>query len=128
MNQQQHLPQPIWVDTQAGVRAMLTHLQGEPALAVDTESNSLYVYQEQVCLIQISVPGTDYLVDSLAPIDISGLGPLLADPGVLKVLHGAEYDLIVLHRDFQFTVTNLFDTMWASRILGCPAHGLAAPA
>jgi len=103
---------------------MLAHLEGEPALAVDTESNSLYVYRERVCLIQISVPGVDYLVDPLALRDLSGLGPFLADPKILKVFHGAEYDLSVLHRDFQFTVANLFDTMWASRILGWPAHGL----
>jgi ribonuclease D len=105
---------------------MLAQLRGRPALAVDTESNSLYAYQERVCLIQISVPGTDYLVDTLALRDISGLGPLLADSEILKVLHGAEYDLSVLNRDFGFTLANLFDTMWASRILGWPAHGLAA--
>jgi ribonuclease D len=120
------LPPPIWVDRPASFRAMLAHLRGAPALAVDTESNSLYVYQEQVCLIQISVPGTDYLVDPLALDSLSGLGPLLADAEVLKVFHGAEYDLIVLDRDFGFRVANLFDTMWASRILGWPAHGLAA--
>jgi len=120
------LPPPIWVDRSASFRAMLSHLRDESALAVDTESNSLYVYQEQVCLIQISVPGTDYLIDPLALRNLSGLGPLLADPDVLKVFHGAEYDLSVLDRDFGFTVANLFDTMWASRILGWPAHGLAA--
>jgi ribonuclease D len=122
----QPLQPPIWVDTSAGFRAMLAHLRGESALAVDTESNSLYAYTEQVCLIQISVPGTDYLVDPLALGDLSGLGPILADPAVLKVLHGAEYDLVVLRRDFGFTLDHLFDTMWASRILGWPAHGLAA--
>jgi ribonuclease D len=105
---------------------MLAHLQGKQALAVDTESNSLYAYEEQVCLIQVSVPGTDYLIDPLVLSDISGLGPLLADASVLKVLHGAEYDIAVLHRDFGFTIANLFDTMWASRILGWPAHGLGA--
>jgi ribonuclease D len=104
---------------------MLARLQGEGALAIDTESNSLYVYHEQVCLIQISVPKADYLIDPLALDDLSALAPLLSDPSVLKVLHGAEYDLSVLHRDMHFTVANLFDTMWASRILGWPAHGLA---
>lgn len=123
---EESLPPPIWVDKPASFRAMLAHLHDEPALAVDTESNSLYVYEEQVCLIQVSVPGTDYLVDPLALDDISGLGPLLADPKVLKVLHGAEYDVSVLHRDFGFILSHLFDTMWASRILGWPAHGLAA--
>jgi len=126
MTNNETLPPPIWVDKPASFRAMVAHLRDEPALAVDTESNSLYVYREQVCLIQVSVPGTDYLIDPLALEDISDLGPLLADPDVLKVLHGAEYDLTVLHRDFGFTLANLFDTMWASRILGWPAHGLAA--
>jgi ribonuclease D len=105
---------------------MLAHLDGERALAVDTESNSLYVYREQLCLIQLSVPGSDYLVDPLAVEDLSALGPLLADPQILKVFHGAEYDLTMLHRDFGFSVANLFDTMWASRILGWSDHGLAA--
>jgi ribonuclease D len=126
MEVQQSLQPPIWVDTEPGFRAMLAHLRGEPALAVDTESNSLYVYTEQVCLVQISVPGADYLIDSLALDDLSELGPLLADPDVLKVFHGAEYDVSVLHRDYGFTVSSLFDTMWGSRILGWPAHGLAA--
>lgn len=126
MSDQYSPPQPIWVDTAPGFRGMLAHLKTEPALAVDTESNSLYVYHERVCLIQISVPGADYLVDSLKLGDLSGLGPLFDDPQVLKVLHGADYDLSVLHRDFAFTFNNLHDTMWASRILGWPAHGLAA--
>ncbi len=126
MTDRETLQPPIWVDTQAGFRAMLAHLRGEPALAVDTESNSLYAYREQVCLIQISVPDADYLVDPLAVDDLAPLGPLLADPDVLKVFHGGEYDLRVLHHDFEYTVANLFDTMWASRILGWPAHGLGA--
>lgn len=126
MKKGQSLPPPIWVDRSASFRAMVAHLETQPALAVDTESNSLFAYQEQVCLIQISVPGTDYLVDPLTLHDLSSIGPLLADPGVLKVFHGAEYDLSVLYRDFGFTVDNLFDTMWASRILGWPAHGLAS--
>lgn len=126
MTDSESLQPPIWVETQAGFRAMLAHLRDEPALAIDTESNSLYVYREQVCLVQISVPDTDYLVDPLAVHDLLALAPLLADADVLKIFHGGEYDLRVLHHDFGFTVANLFDTMWASRILGWPAHGLGA--
>jgi len=124
-DQHKHLPPPTWVAKPTAFQAMIDRLRSEPALAVDTESNSLYVYREQVCLIQISTPGVDYLIDPLALTDLSALGPLLADTQMLKVFHGAEYDLITLYRDFHFTVANLFDTMWASRILGWPAHGLA---
>jgi ribonuclease D len=124
LQQRKNLPPPMWVAKPASFQAMIGRLRSEPALAVDTESNSLYVYRERVCLIQISTPSADYLIDPLALADLSALGPLLADPRVLKVFHGAEYDLITLYRDFGFTVANLFDTMWASRILGWPAHGL----
>ena len=48
-----------------------------PQVAVDTESNGLYAYQEQVCLIQFSTGETDYLVDPLALYDLSPLGPFL---------------------------------------------------
>jgi len=105
---------------------MADRLRGEPAIAVDTESNSLYVYREQLCLVQISVPGSDYLVDSLALIDLSILAPLFADPDVAKVMHGAEYDLAMLYQHSGVVVAGLFDTMWAARILGWMEYGLGA--
>jgi ribonuclease D len=103
---------------------MLHRLRGQPCVAADTESNSLYAYREQVCLVQISIPGADFLIDPLS-IDLSALGPLFADPSVEKVLHACEYDVMCLRRDFSFTFANLFDSMWAARILGWPRVGLA---
>ena len=119
-------PPPIWVDTDAALHAMAARLRGEPAIAVDTESNSLYVYREQLCLVQISVPGVDYLVDSLALTDLAVLAPTFADPEVAKVMHGAEYDLVMLRQHSGITVSGLFDTMWAGRILGWKEYGLGA--
>ena len=96
------------------------------SIAVDTESNSLHAYQERVCLIQFSVPGTDYLVDPLAIGDLSSLAPLFSIPTIQKIFHAAEYDLICLKRDYHFHFENIFDTMLAARILGYPAFGLGA--
>ncbi|MBN1811891.1 MAG: HRDC domain-containing protein [Anaerolineae bacterium] len=104
--------------------ALLKALYDEPFVAVDTESNSLYVYQEQVCLIQVSVPNRDYIVDSLAILDLSPLAHFFADPKVQKIFHAAEYDVMCLKRDFGFRFVNLFDTMWAARILSWPRVGL----
>ena len=42
----------------------------------------------------------------------------IADPAIEKVFHASEYDLLLLKREFNFDVCNLFDTMWAARILG----------
>jgi ribonuclease D len=51
---------------------------------------------------------------------------VLANPSITKVLHGADYDLRILHRDFGFTTTNLIDTMISAQLLGYEAFGLAA--
>jgi ribonuclease D len=118
------LPLPTFIDTTDALEEMLSRLASEPAVAVDTESNSLYVYSERVCLLQFSVPGEDYLVDPLAIEDLSCLGTLWSDPGIEKVFHAAEYDVMVLRRDFGFEFATLFDTMIASRILGWPRYGL----
>ena len=53
-------------------------LAGEPELAVDTESNSLYTYREKVCLIQLGTASETFLLDPLAVPDLSSLGKLLA--------------------------------------------------
>ncbi|MFZ5908634.1 MAG: ribonuclease D [Chloroflexota bacterium] len=118
------LPPPVWVATPKELQACVAALAGQASLAVDTESNSLYAYREQVCLVQFSTPQTDYLVDPLALDDLSPLGALFADPALEKVFHAAEYDLICLKRDFGFAVANIFDTRWAVRLLGYAADGL----
>jgi ribonuclease D len=117
---------PILITRQADLQRMTRRLEGQAVVAVDTESNSLYAYQEQVCLIQFSIPDEDYLVDPLALKDLSALGPLFANRGIEKVFHAAEYDLLCLDRDFGFKFENLFDTMVAARILGRDAIGLGS--
>jgi ribonuclease D len=120
------LPEPVYIDTSVALHALLDTLRSEKRIAVDTESDSLYVYQEKVCLIQFSTSTTDYLVDPLSGIDISLLGVIFADPKIEKVFHAAEYDVICLRRDYGFEFTNLFDTMQAARILGLPKLGLSS--
>ena len=92
----------VWIDTPAGLTQLVEILAKEPCVAVDTESNSLFAYQEQVCLIQFSIPSGDYLLDPLALDDLSELGVIFADPNIEKVFHAAEYDVICLRRDFGF--------------------------
>jgi ribonuclease D len=94
-------------------------------VAVDTESDSLYVYFEKVCLIQFTTPGFDYLVDPLA-VDIAALGNLFADERYEKVFHAAQYDIVSLKRDYGFSFVNLFDTMIAARVLGWERYGLGS--
>jgi len=119
------LPPFIFVKNRSTWTECLARLQQEPRLAIDLEANSLYAYREQVCLIQISIPGQDYIVDPLADLELEALGELIASPAVEKIFHAAEYDLILLKRQYGWTLNNLFDTMWATRILGIKRCGLA---
>lgn len=103
----------------------LAALRGEPLLAIDLEANSMFAYRERVCLIQLSTPTQDFVIDPVEPLDLEPLGRILADSAVQKVFHAAEYDLILLKREYGWELHNLFDTMWASRILGYQRYGLA---
>lgn len=66
-------------------------------------------------------------MDALALRDSipAALGPIMADPEVVKVLHGADSDIKWLQRDFGIYVVSLFDTGQAARVLGYPSFGLA---
>jgi ribonuclease D len=120
----QKLPPPILVQTQARLAQLAKRLLACSQVAVDTESNSLYVYQERVCLIQFSIPEQDYLVDPFALSDLAPLAPLFASPRIEKVFHASEYDVGCLKRDFDFQVAHIFDTRVACRTLGWGNSGL----
>jgi ribonuclease D len=117
---------PDLISHAADLKHLANILLDQSIVAVDTESNSLYAYKEQVCLIQFSTHEDTYLVDPLAFKHLDLLAPLFSDPQIEKVFHAAEYDLFCLRRDFGFEFANLFDTMIAARILGREAVGLGS--
>lgn len=116
----------IWIDRQAAFDEAMERIAREPVIAVDTEADSLHSYFDKVCLIQISTPHHDLVVDPLAGLDLTRFGAVLADPAVLKILHGGDYDIRILNRDFGFTLSNLIDTSIGAQLLGYEAFGLSA--
>jgi ribonuclease D len=95
-------------------------------LAVDLEADSMFHYREKVCLLQMAANGTIVVVDPLKVPDLDPLKPLFADEGILKVFHGADYDVRSLYRDFGISVNHLFDTQLASMYLGQSETSLEA--
>jgi ribonuclease D len=120
------ISQPVWIDSSSALKHLADTLCSQSRIAVDTEANSLHAYRERVCLIQFSTVDGDYLVDPLALDDLTYLAPIFADPNIEKIFHAAEYDVLGLHRDFDFVFSNLFDTMIAARTLGYTAVGLGS--
>jgi ribonuclease D len=115
--------EPVLVAEGVALDALLEAVAAEPVVALDTESNSFHVYRERVCLLQLSTRGADWVVDPLA-VDPAPLGPLLAARAV--VLHGADYDVRCLKREYGWAMPDLFDTMAAARRLGRAGLGLSA--
>lgn len=119
---------PAWrlIETAAELARHLAGFANEPAIAIDLEADSMFHYHERVCLLQLASPSQCLVIDPLKVKDLSLLHPLFADGRIQKVLHGADYDVRSLHRDFGIRIHNLFDTQIACRFLGYHGTGLEA--
>jgi ribonuclease D len=104
------------------VRELSARLRDARWIALDTEADSLHAYPEKLCLIQISYEGADDLVDPLAQLDFTELLSILGTHRL--ILHGADYDLRLLRRTYNFVPSDVFDTMLAARLLGELQFGL----
>ena len=113
-----------FLDTAEGLSSALPHLAPHARIAVDTEADSLHCYFEKLCLIQISVPGYDCLIDPLAGFPLQPL--FEACDGKEIILHGADYDLRLMRRVGYAGPTRVFDTMIGARLCGIPEFSLAA--
>lgn len=136
----------VWIDNEEDLseltqRIAQGHANGEiQEIALDLEAHSHRTFAGFVCLIQLSIrrlqkepnaptisSGCDFLIDALTlrHAIASHLGPILANPNIVKVMHGADSDIPWLQRDFGCYVVNLFDTGRAARMLSYPSAGLA---
>lgn len=105
------------VDAPDRLPAALEAFSRAAVLAVDTESNSFFAYRERTCLVQVSTAESDWILDPFA-VDLAPFGAVLADPGIEKIFHASEGDIVQLKRDFGFEVRNLFDTLVAAKAVG----------
>ena len=103
---------------------LLPQIESVDRVAVDTEADSLHCYREKLCLLQVSLPGCDYIVDPLADVDLTPLGTALEQKEI--VLHGADFDLRLLRRGLNFVAQRIFDTAIGARLLGIREFSLAA--
>jgi ribonuclease D len=107
---------------QGRLDALASRVIDSPWVAIDTEADSLHAYPEKLCLMQISTTDGDELIDTLAGLDLNALLDAFCDHEL--ILHGADYDLRLLKRTYDFEPDRLFDTMIAARLLGEAQFGL----
>jgi len=121
-----HRPDYQMIDTDAELQDFSKTLEGEKAVAVDLEADSMYHFKEKVCLLQIATNEANVIIDPLQVKDLSPLETFFSRHDIRKIFHGADYDVRSLYRDFNIAVNNLFDTQIACRFLGFRETGLEA--
>ena len=114
------------IDSQTGLAAFIQKAAEARMIAVDVEGDSMFHFQEKVCLIQMAANGSTAVIDPLALHDLDDLKPLFASPSIRKIIHGADYDVRSLYRDFGIRIENLFDTQLASMFMGWQETSLEA--
>eukprot|EP01060_Flectonema_neradi_P030676 TRINITY_DN4504_c1_g1_i2.p1 TRINITY_DN4504_c1_g1~~TRINITY_DN4504_c1_g1_i2.p1 ORF type:complete len:717 (+),score=166.72 TRINITY_DN4504_c1_g1_i2:68-2152(+) len=113
-----------YIDKPSQLNTLLKNLANEKELAIDLENHSMHSFQGFLCLMQISTRKADYIVDCLElRSHMYAFQPILTNPAIAKVLHGASSDIEWLQRDFGLYIVNMFDTGLAAQQLGIP-HGL----
>lgn len=117
---------PLFViEDDAALEETVQKLKQETRIAVDLEGDSMHHFRERVALIQVSTLHEDYIIDPLCCTSLDSFLDVMQDPEIMKVMHGSDYDIVSLKRDFGIQIANLFDTLIAASFLGRERLGLA---
>src|SRR5436305_1864148 len=115
-----------YLDKPAEVERFLKEISDVKELALDTEGASFHRFLDRIYLLQISTRERNAIIDPLAIGSPPKLGELLENNAIEVVFHDADYDLRLLHQDYGWHVTRIFDTRIAAQLLGIKSFGLAA--
>ncbi|MEM1094991.1 MAG: HRDC domain-containing protein [Bacteroidota bacterium] len=113
----------------AALADLAADIRQRGVVAVDTEFVSGSTYYPRLGLVQLGLSDTEtFLVDAPAVEDWTPLVEVIEDPGIVKILHDAQQDLLILRRAMGAYPKNVFDTQQAAGFLGfrasMPLNGL----
>jgi ribonuclease D len=94
-----------------------------PVIAVDTETMGLNPYRDRLCLVQLSSGDAHAHLVQLIPEALGGHGYhcpnlrcLLGDPGIVKLMHFARFDVAMLQRYLGISAAPVRCTKIAARL------------
>jgi len=107
------------ITTPAELEQVATRLLQADAVAVDTEFFWERTFYPILGLVQLATrDNACWLVDAVSIKDLRALGPVLASPNVVKVLHDAPQDLGIIARATGASPRRIFDTRLAAGFAG----------
>ena len=120
-----------YLETEKDLRAYIDRLNSAEIshrqCAIDTEADSMHSYETKMCLIQFAVPGELAIVDTLS-IGLDNLGVFneYLESCDVVWMHGADYDMSMFRKTFEWVPAQVWDTQTAARLLGLRKYGLAS--
>lgn len=97
---------------------------GPGLVGFDLEADSLYRYSERICLVQVCYGDEVALIDPLAEASLDPMVEWLTDATIW--MHGADYDMALMMKEWNFVPPVLLDTQIAAQLLGHERFGYAS--
>lgn len=86
-------------------------------IGIDTEVNSIYVYQESISILQLSVGKASYIIDIMKLGLPEPIRKVLENKEILKVFQDMQFDLQMLKTEYNCEVKNIFDISIADKLI-----------
>jgi ribonuclease D len=112
------MPEAIWIDRNDELPGLAGAMAAQPAVGVDTEFLRERTFFPKLCLLQLSVAGKIYCVDTLNVGSLEALMPALTAPHTRKLIHAARQDLEALYLTSKQVLSPVFDTQIAAACVG----------
>jgi ribonuclease D len=112
------MPDAIWVDQDEELTALAGALQSQSWVGLDTEFLRERTFFPKLCLLQLSVEGRIWCVDTLRGSNLAPLVPALTQAGTRKLIHAARQDMEAFYLTTKRVISPVFDTQIAAACVG----------
>lgn len=111
---------PQLIDDCETLEAFCAHVREAGLFAYDTEFIGEESYFPQLCLIQLATCERIGVVDALAPVDLTPVWEMIADPALTTIVHAGQQDLEPVVRLLDRSPAAVFDTQIGAGFLDRP--------
>ncbi len=108
---------PILIESSDAMDALISELENEKIIAVDTEFFRETTYYPQLALVQIATDSIVACIDPLAFDAKPALQKILLDKNLIKIFHSCSQDMEVLFYYLGEAPTAIYDTQIANALL-----------
>jgi len=108
---------PILIESSGAMDALISELENEKIIAVDTEFFRETTYYPQLALVQIATDSIVACIDPLAFDARPALQKILLDKNLIKIFHSCSQDMEVLFYYLGEAPTAIYDTQIANALL-----------